>query len=85
MDSNIFTTKIHDIIIPSNATLAHDKVKDKAKEDRDYVKILTTASPKEGGLDQMTLVNLRKISHLFIVMDVVETDLKILLNSSPVN
>jgi len=56
MESNIFTTKLYDIIIPDNAIIAKDGVKGKAKEDSDFVKILTKAVEED---DSETFVNLK--------------------------
>jgi len=57
MESNIFTTHLHDIIVPSGTYVIQDGVKSK--------------------------VDLNGFTHIFLVMDLIETDMKSLINNAP--
>ena len=82
MESNIYTTKIYDIIVSEEAIVTQDSVTETNGDD--FIKICMKTN--NNGQDQeSTYVNLQKLTHLFIVMELGETDFKNLISNSPRN
>ena len=79
MESNIFITKIYDILIPDDAIVDEDTHIGDAEDDSSIVKISTNNN--DG--DQLVLVDLNKLTHLFIVMELGESDFKKLMMITP--
>jgi serine/threonine protein kinase len=83
METNIYTTKLHDIILPDSAMVEDGQELNESELSRDFVKFVQNQSDTDGEKEFLTLVNLKKITHLFIVMELGETDFKKLMTNTP--
>jgi len=80
MQPNIFTTQIYDIIIPSDVIVPKDSSQYEDQEQCEIMKESVNFTNKcDNQVEPNTTFNLEKLTHLFIVMELGETDLDDLL------
>ena len=80
MESNIYVTKIYKIIIPDDAIVVVEDSKE-AEEDKKVMGVALNLN--EYGEEEEMQVDLKKLTHLFIVMELGETDFKKLMSNTP--
>ena len=74
MESNIFVTKIYDIIIPKEAYI--NQYNPTIDSDQNFVKINLNKTNSQ-------IFDFDRLTHLFIVMELGESDFKKMLSSAP--
>jgi hypothetical protein len=91
MDHNLYTTKILDVILPEDAmeVESEDNIINNLIKDEEN-KSPTQLNEKENinqnqckNYDDKIIIDYKKMNHIFIVMDIGETDFKKLMETKP--
>ena len=90
MDSNMYITKIYDVIVPDEAIVEEDSSLSTEDHDDDTLKVVHGSKDETEGSDEeneeeSSVVNLKKLTHLFIVMEKCQSDFKNMLENTPKN